>query len=178
MKKKLFILFIVLSLVAPKISNAIVTSSSISNDLKIYLYYIENCDKCEEEKRLLESLTSEFPRISLEYLNINSLPEQVVKTFKINTNKLPITIIGSTIFSDFNEKIEKELKEALQNYNNAESFCNVMTKLENEKDIKICIEENNKIYQKHSKSIFGLSIAGILILVIATSALFKLIKKN
>ncbi len=178
MKKILIINLIMLSLIVPKITKAVVTSSSISNDLKVYLYYSDNCSKCTEEKELIESLTSEYPRISLEYLSVNEIPEKLKEILKIKVEKTPILIIGSTVFNDYNKNINKEINDALKSYSASSNICDIMTKLDNLEEAKTCIEENKKIYSKHTNSIFTIGISSILIIVIIGAFLLKSKKRN
>ena len=76
MKKLLILIFLLL--IFPKSYNAITsTSSSYDNNLKVYVFYDDNCKNCDKEKEWLDTIKN----IDVSYLNIND-NNNLLKTIK------------------------------------------------------------------------------------------------
>ncbi len=166
--KKLFIL-IYLLLIFPKTYNAITsTSSSYNNDLKVYVFYDDNCKNCNKEKEWLDTIKN----IDVSYLNIkdnNNLLKTIKKELNIKKDKYPLTIIGTTYFNKYNKK---SIENAIASYKD-KSYCDLIYKIENNDNIDNCKKINKDIYKEKN----NILIIIILVVLLSILILFILLKK-
>ncbi len=163
MKKKLvFFLFMFLSFI--NVSKAIVTNSSYDN-IKVYFFYNDNCKECNTGKNWLHEESQNDNRIRIEDINIendNELYNKVKDSLNIKNEKVPLILIGTNYFIGFNEKIKNNLLNAISSYEKVETYCDVITKIQNEEDINECTNQNKEIYKDNN---FLIIVAIIFILI-------------
>ena len=178
MKKVLLINVIILILLSfSVVSNAIITNSSEYSNVKVYIFYKEENDDYQQEKNWLD----ENVNINKEYINTNENEELFTKikdTLKIKKDDLPITVIGSSYFIGFDEKVQNNIKEAIEAYENAEEYGNIVEKIRNNQEVKEIIEQNKKIYKQPGQSHIALNIIFILVTICAVILILKFLKKK
>ena len=169
MKKILFILIMIL-LAFPVTTKAIVTNSS--SNIKVNVFYEKKCKNCDQEKEWLEEYNKNA-FINIEYFNIADNKELYAKTrsaLNIKKDKLPLVVIGTDYFIDFNETVKNSLITAIISYEENTSYCDAVTKLKNNEEIKECINQNKNIYKKSNvfltflKILFGACIICVIII--------------
>lgn len=182
MKKRLLICFLLIYLCIPIAARAIATNSSDDiNYVKIYYFTSDNCVECDKGKEWLENYQKEDNRISIEYINDNDLNNQVKNVFNIKEDNMPLITIGSNYFIGFNDKVEKDLKEAIKSYEEKEEYCDVVSKVRNGEDTKDCIKQNKDIYKQENTSNSSNTIKFVIIgviIVLIIGAVFILKKKK
>lgn len=163
MKKRLFILFILMYLCFPIVSNAIATNSSDISYIRIYLFSNNKCKECDSAKEFLDNYRKDNYRLNTEYINIDDnkeLNNKVKDLFSIKKDSVPLIVIGSNYFIGFNDNIKEELTSAIKAYEEKEEYCDVVSKLKNGEDTKDCINQNKDIYKQKNTS--GVSISTII----------------
>lgn len=173
MKKVLLISIIILILLSfSVVSNAIVTNSSEYSNVKVYIFYKEENEVYQKEKNWLD----ENINIRKEYINTNENGELFTKikdALKIKNDKLPISVVGSTYFIGFNEKIQNNMKEAIDAYKKAEEYGDIVQKIRNNEDIKEIVEQNETIYQQPKISNNVIAIILIILIIGAVILILK-----
>lgn len=148
MKKLLFMFFLLMFLCFPIKSNAVVTNSSYS--VKVNVFLKNDCKDCEKEKDWLEEYRKES-FMDIEYINIddnNGLYDKIKKALSIKSNKTPLVIIGSNYFIGFDKNTKEELTNAIKSYEEIDSYCDTVSKVRKNEDIKDCINQNKGIYNQ------------------------------
>ncbi len=178
MKKVLLISVIILILLSfSVVSNAIITNSSEYSNVKVYIFYEEENDEYQQEKNWLD----ENVNINKEYINTNENEELLAKikdTLRIKKDDLPITVVGSAYFIGFDEKVQNNIKEAIEAYKNAEEYGNIVEKIRNNQEVKEIIKQNKKIYQQPGQSHITLNIIFIIIVICIVILILKFLKKK
>lgn len=64
---------------------------------------------------------------------------------------MPLIIIGSNYFIGFNENTENDLKNAIDSYEKAGTYCDLVINVKTNKDTKKCIVKNKSIYSQTSE---------------------------
>ena len=147
MKKILYISLLLILFVFSNFSSAVVTNSSLYSNIKVYVLYNEENDTYKKEKDYLD----ENVNIRKEYINTNEnneLYQKLKDELKIRTSKLPITVIGSSYFVGYNEKIQSKINEAIDAYDKAENYSDIVDKIKDNEDVKDAIKQNNQIYKQ------------------------------
>ncbi len=176
MKRTLIISMMIVLLSFSVVSYAIVTNSSEYSNVKVYVFYNEENEAYQQEKNYLD----ENVNIRKEYINTNENEELFTKvkaTLKIRNNKFPVLVIGSTYFTGFNEKIQNNIKEAEEAYENAEKYGDIVEKIRNNEDVKDVIKQNEEIY-KNSNSINVILMIILIIFVIGLITFSIYLRKN
>ena len=175
MKKIIIMFFLLMCLCFPIKSNAVATNSSYS--VKIYSFFQNDCKNCDKEKEWLENYRKES-FIDIEYINIDNNDElynKVKKELSIKKNKTPLVIIGSNYFVGFNNKTKDKLTKAIKSYEEADSYCDTVSKIRKNENIKDCINKNKGIYNQQKTSLFVKVIIVIIsiCLIVGTSLIIK-----
>ena len=178
MKKILFTSIIILILLSFNVvSNAIVTNSSEYSNIKVYIFYNEENEVYQKEKQWLD----ENVNIRKEYINTNENGELFTKikdSLKIKNDKLPISVVGSTYFIGFDEKIQTNIEEAVKAYEKAEEYGDIVEKIRNSEDVKDVIKQNEKIYKQPGTSNVFLNVLAIIIAMFLIIFILRIILKK
>lgn len=112
MKKKfLFLnnifLLILLSLLIGT-NNQTIKAEQTKNIVNIYFFHSNTCSHCKSETELLDQLEERYDNIKIYRYEIheennNEVRKTVQELFDITTNGVPLTIIGATPYSGYNE---------------------------------------------------------------------------
>ena len=179
MKKILFISLLLLLFIFSNFSSAVVTNSSLYSNVRVYVFYNEENESYNEEKNYLDKNVN----IGKEYINTNENEElysKVKDDLKIRNNKFPVTVIGSTYFTGYNEKIQNKINEAIDAYDKAENYSDIVDKIKDNEDVKYAIKQNNQIYKDKQINITNIIIIVLLIIcgVLVISYIIKRIYKK
>ncbi len=177
MKKILFISLLLTLFIFSNFSNAVVTNSSLYSNVRVYVFYNEENEVYNEEKNYLDKNVN----IGKEYINTNENEElysKVKDALKIRNNKFPITVIGSTYFTGYNEEIQNKINEAIDAYDKAENYSDIVDKIKDNEDVKDAIKQNNQIYKQ--SDISNIIIISLLIIfgIIFIICIVRFILKN
>ena len=178
MNKLLSIIIIFIILIIPINVNAVVSNSFYN--IKINVFYKDNCKECEEEKEWIEDY-KEDKFINVEYINIKDnekLYNEIKESLKIKKDNVPLVIIGSNYFLGFNDRIKGNLIEAIKAYEESKDYCDVVTKIKNKEDIKECLKVNKNIYKDNIFISVIIMIIAIIVLVIIGRLVVKKIVKG
>ncbi len=178
MNKLLSIIIIFIILIIPINVNAVVSNSFYN--IKINVFYKDNCKECEEEKEWIEDY-KEDKFINVEYINIKDnekLYNEIKESLKIKKDNVPLVIIGSNYFLGFNDRIKGNLIEAIKAYEESKDYCDVVTKIKNKEDIKECLKVNKNIYKDNIFISVIIMIIAIIVLVIVGRLVVKKIVKG
>ena len=178
MNKLLSIIIIFIILIIPINVNAVVSNSFYN--IKINVFYKDNCKECEEEKEWIEDY-KEDKFINVEYINIKDnekLYNEIKESLKIKKDNVPLVIIGSNYFLGFNDRIKGNLIEAIKAYEENKDYCDVVTKIKNKEDIKECLKVNKNIYKDNIFISVIIMIIAIIVLVIIGRLVVKKIVKG
>ncbi len=172
MKKIILVFVLSLIMFIPK-TNAIVTSSSSLDDVKIYLF-CEESSKCDSAKEWVKNIESEYIRVGFKYIDVKKekdITSSVKKSLKIRKNSLPLFVIGTNYFLGFNDNIKDEIRNAISAYEKEEEFCDIVYKIQNKENTKDCIEQNKNIYEVKKNKVNVITIliivSSLIIIVIA-----------
>ncbi len=177
MKKQFVILFLITFLCMPVVSYAVAANSSFFAKNKIYMLYDKDCKKCDKEKDILEKNYKDDDNVSIQYININDnkeLVKEIKKNLNINNDKLPITIIGTTYFTGFNNRVMNNITKAVNAYDKEDNYCDIVNSINNKDDIKKCFKDNKGIYKNNSTII----IIGIIAIAVVLFAIILWRRKN
>ena len=179
MKKILFISLLLLLFIFSNFSSAVVTNSSLYSNVRVYVFYNEENESYNEEKNYLDKNVN----IGKEYINTNESEElysKVKDALKIKNNKFPITVIGSSYFTGYNEEIQYKINEAIDAYDKAENYSDIVDKIKDNEDVKDAIKQNNQIYKYKHTNITNIIIIVLLIIcgIIVISYIIKKIYKK
>ncbi len=155
MKKILFCLILLILVFVPSSTFAYATGSDAESEAKltIYLFYSEECPHCHKEREWLKSYTKEHPEVKVKYYEREANSEllsSVRKSLSIKNSYVPLTVIGSDYFIGYNDDIQKQIDEATFSYKNSDDFCDIVSLVEDGKDIAGCKTKNNGIYAMSS----------------------------
>jgi len=135
--KKIIFMFVIFISFIPFIS---------AEDVDIYLFYSETCPHCAREKEYLETLDNINVK-KYEVSQYSKLYDKVVKRLDIDTQSVPLTIIGSDYTIGFSEDTKNELKNMIDSYSKVE-YCDSVDLIIRNKDITDCLKQNENIYKK------------------------------
>ena len=135
--KKIIFMFIMFISFIPFIS---------AEDVDIYLFYSETCPHCASEKEYLETLDNINVK-KYEVSQYSKLYDKVVKRLDIDTQSVPLTIIGTDYTIGFSEDTKNELKNMIDAYSKVE-YCDSIDLIIRNKDITDCLKQNENIYKK------------------------------
>ena len=119
-----------------------------AKEVDLYLFYSNSCPHCAHEKEFLSTLDNINIKI-YEVSQYSKLYDKVVDKLNIDSNGVPLTIIGSDYIIGFNESTKKQIEEIIIAYSTVD-FCVVIELIIKNIDITSCIEKNEKIYKNSS----------------------------
>lgn len=167
MKKLLIIIILLLSF--PLVTRAVATNSSYDN-IKVYLFYEDENDSFNDMQKYLQETLEDYKRIRLQLVNTGEekdLYEKVKDKLDIEDDDKPLIVIGSSYFIGNSQKLKINLKEAFDSYEKSNNYCDLVTKVRNDEDIKECLEINDEIYQVPLEVNYPMVIIILAILVIS-----------
>lgn len=126
------------------------TLAKKDNKVKLYLFYSDTCPHCKAEINYLNSIKNKYKDVEFIFYNKDTETEllsNVRKKLNIDNSYTPLTVVGTYHIIGFSEDTKKEIKRALNEYLNVNSFCDIT----NTKDAKKCIDKNKDI-DKNIKS--------------------------
>ena len=179
MKRLITTLILLILVIFPSGTEATVATSSASRDLNLYLFYKDECEKCEEEKAYIESLAKEDYRINLEYIDVSENEElytEVQKELGFPKDNYPLMVVGTDYFMGFNGAVEKKIAKATESYLDADGYCDYIYRLQNDQDTKDCLKMNEGVYEEKNSLVKILAISLCIIIVI--SIIIVIIKKR
>ncbi len=153
MKKLVGIFCILLLLCTPIFVSALATNSSVNYSINVNVFYEDNCKECEKVKKWLEDYKKDDTSLIISYFNVKKnkkLNIKVKEALDIKRKKVPLIIIGSNYFVGFNDKVKNNLIEVINAYEKEDKYCDIVTRVENNKNIKDCININKDIYNNPS----------------------------
>ena len=133
MKKRLiifFVLFLFLPFNCLALSSdykdrvSSITNSPVDeNKINLYLFHGKECPHCEEERKWLKIIKEDYK----DYLNIYyfevwhddenaKMMEKVSDEFDLNTEGVPLTVIGDKYFVGFSEVNKEKIESQIKNY--------------------------------------------------------------
>lgn len=103
---KKYILLIVLLILIPTKN---IQAKTTLNTVNIYFFHSNTCPHCKEEKKVLEYIKKQYNNVKIYQYEVNDesnkiILEEVKKVYNIKTNGVPITIIGSKLYTGFNKE--------------------------------------------------------------------------
>ena len=119
-----------------------------AKEVEIYLFYSNSCPHCANEKEFLSTL-EDIKVKKYEVTQYSKLYDKVVDKLNIDSNGVPLTIIGSDYIVGFNENTKTEITEMIDAYSKKD-YCDVVDLIIRNKDITSCIDENKTIYENNS----------------------------
>ena len=176
--KKITYIILSLFVLFPMACHAAVATTSGERELNVYLFTLNECDKCEDVKKYIEAKHDKNNRIILNEINVNEKEEVYEKAkeiLKFKSDNYPLVIIGTDYFIGYDNK---KLDSAIKSYLNNEDYCNLVYRIENDKDISNCLEINKDIYKSTNNNLL-INIALIVAIVLIVGfIIFKLTLKN
>ncbi len=180
MKKLIFVILFLLFLCFPVNIKAAINNSSMYNDINVYYFYEEDCKTGEKSKKWIDEVARDDSRMIIEYIDVTEdkkLLNEIKKALKIKTSSLPLTVIGSNYFVNINDKTKSNLLTAIESYEAEDKYCDVITKIRSNDDLKDCIKQNKGIY-KEPNIFMNVIIITIISLAIIGLVVFIIIKKT
>lgn len=133
MKNKVkYILFLLIAIIF-----SVTTVNAKENDnITIYFFHGDGCPHCSEEDKFLSSLDNKYENIEIIkyevwYNDENALLLNKVKdALNINSNGVPVTIIGTTPIVGYSEATASKIERAI-NYYQKETYQDVIVQIQN-----------------------------------------------
>lgn len=79
---------------------------------EVYVFYGEGCPHCQEEKRFLSKIEDKYENVNFNYIEVwnnqkhNELLQNVKKSYHIDSQGVPVTIIGPYYASGYTYNME------------------------------------------------------------------------
>lgn len=176
--KKITYIILFIFVLFPMTCQAAVATTSGERELNVYLFTPDECNKCEEVKKYIEAKHNENNRIILNEINVKEKEEvykQAKEILNFKANKYPLVIIGTDYFVGFdNKKLDSAIKSYLEN----NDYCNLIYRIENNKDTSNCLEINKDIYKNTNSNLLINIVLVVAIISIVGFIIYKLVLKN
>jgi len=143
-------------------------SAQSSSEVTIYLFWGDGCPHCAIAKPFLEQLAASNPGIRLLKYEVHNdednlaLLKKVSQGFGFTATKVPTIFIGDQYWEGYTDAIEKEIQEAVEN-----GLANGST----DKVAAILVGIEHTAYEKYKNAPLVITVAGVLLLVVAASLL-------
>lgn len=133
MKKiKIFIFALLLMLFIP---------SAKAEEIKLYLFHQSTCPHCKEEREFLETIKDNYKDLNIvgyevdtNRMNYNFYLKVMEKT-NINSNSVPVTIIGNYYYIGFTKDIGTEIENTIKKYiKDSSNYVDIVSKIKNAED--------------------------------------------
>lgn len=113
-----------------------------NNDINIYFFWGKGCPHCESEKKFLDNLKKEVPKLKIIDFEIWNDTEnakllgKISKEMDFKVSGVPVTIVGDKVFSGFYtaETTGKEIREVVNYYLNQGCVDQVSNIINNQTD--------------------------------------------
>ena len=121
-----------------------------TDNITLYLFHGDGCPHCADEQDFLEGIEDDYSNLDIVkyevwYNEYNSkFMNEVKEKLEINTNGVPLTIIGETVIVGYSDATGEKIKRAIDYYSNNE-YVDVVEK------IKKGTFSDKKIEDKFSK---------------------------
>lgn len=125
-----------------------------ASDLEIHLFYSESCPHCSKEKEFLATLENVKVK-KYEVSQYSKLYGKVIDRLNIDTNSVPLTIIGSDYIIGYTETNNDEILDMISSYSSTD-YCDAVDLIIQNKDISECLKNNEGIYNKSSEKVISL----------------------
>lgn len=104
--KRIKNLLILIVLLIPLYGNA----KSTKNTVNIYFFHSNTCPHCQEEKKVLDIIEKKYENVKIYKYEIHDEKNKIIfneikNNYSINTSGVPITIIGSQVYTGYNKDI-------------------------------------------------------------------------
>lgn len=113
-------------------------------DLAINLFYWSQCSHCHEEMEWLKQIDEKYSNLTVNYYEVTEyteLDKKVREYFEIETESVPLTIIGNDYFIGYSSASNAKFMTSIENYTSFDS-CNIVKKIENNEDVSSCYDIN------------------------------------
>ena len=156
--KKYLIFVIGLFIIFPSFTKALVTNGE--NTKNIYVYVFNDGNINDNFKKILEDYVKDNYYVSIKYYSVSDsqdLYTKIKNNLQIESDKLPLIVIGTNYFLDSNNYTLNNVKGAIKAYDKVNDYCDLVDKILNEDDITICLKENENIYQNKNNLIIAIT---------------------
>jgi len=116
------------------------------HDTSFYLFYSSSCGHCHSEREWIASIKEEYPYVDFKMYEVSEneeLLKKVKDVYGIESNSVPLTIIGNDYFIGYSEtKNRKFIRyfEALATFEN----CDVVGAIISNEDVNACMAKNEQ----------------------------------
>lgn len=139
-----------------EVSNSNTTSNSNNNGdsnednelgkytVHLYLFHSSSCDHCKEEIKWLNSIEEDYSYLKVHYYEAaenSELYEKVKKAMGIESNYVPLTIIGNDYFIGYDSPKGRKFIRTINEYSQT-GFCDVVGTVINGGDANSCMNKN------------------------------------
>ena len=96
----------------PKIGNE-------STDVTIYLFHLDGCPHCAEERKYLDSIKKDYPDLRLVYYECSTDTKNyniAVSHFGVAPSGFPFTVLGDQYYFGFNDSVKDNIEAQLKLY--------------------------------------------------------------
>lgn len=111
--------------------------NALENDkITLYLFHGDGCPHCADEQEFLESIEEDYSDLNVEKYEVwyneenSNFMNEVKEKLNINTNGVPLTIIGETTIVGYSDATQGKIKRAIEYYRDNE-YVNVVEEIKN-----------------------------------------------
>lgn len=107
-----------------------------SDKLTLYLFHGDGCPHCASEQEFLENIEKDYANLEVVEYEVwyneenSSFMNEVKEALDINTNGVPLTIIGESVIVGYSDATSEKIKRAIEYYSNNE-YTDVVEKIKN-----------------------------------------------
>lgn len=105
--------------------------------VKLYFFHGDGCPHCAEENEFLEKISNKYENLEIVkyevwyHENNQKLLEKVKKKMNIESNGVPLTVIGSTSISGYTESYNNKIERAIRYYSEDNHYQDIVQKIKN-----------------------------------------------
>lgn len=107
-----------------------------SDKLTLYLFHGDGCPHCASEQEFLENIEKDYANLEVVEYEVwyneenSSFMNEIKEALDINTNGVPLTIIGESVIVGYSDATSEKIKRAIEYYSNNE-YTDVVEKIKN-----------------------------------------------
>ncbi len=107
-----------------------------SDKLTLYLFHGDGCPHCASEQEFLENIEKDYANLEVVEYEVwyneenSNFMNEVKEALDINTNGVPLTIIGESVIVGYSDATSEKIKRAIEYYSNNE-YTDVVEKIKN-----------------------------------------------